>query len=162
MGVEALGESLSRCRVLMLDTMVFSYHLAGHPGYTPLTSTILRAVESGAVAGLTTTITLVELLTRPAQEDDLRAMWDYEAYLTNFPNLRLVSLDAALARETALIRAATKLRMPDAVQIAAARIHGADAIVTNDHSWIGKVTTPALIVLDDYLEAPSDTDQNHP
>ena len=153
MGVEALGESLSKCRVLMLDTMVFSYHLSGHPGYTPLTSTILRAVESGAVAALTTTITLAELLTRPAQEKDRQALRDYELYLTNFPNLKLVPLDAAVAREAALVRATTGLRMPDAIQVAAARINGADTIVTNDRAWLGKVSAPALLILGDYLPA---------
>jgi len=153
-GVETLSKVLSKCRVLMLDTMVFSYHLSGHPGYTPLTSTILRAVESGAVAGLTTTITLAELLTRPAQAKDLRALRDYELYLTNFPNLTLVPLDAAMAREAALVRAATGLRMPDAVQIAAARINGADTMVTNDRAWIGKVAAPALLILNDYLPTP--------
>ena len=153
MGVEAVGEALSRCRVLMLDTMVFSYHLSGHADYTPVTSTILRAVESGAVAGLTTTITLAELLTRPAQERDRQALRDYELYLTNFPNLKLVPLDAAVAREAALVRAATGLRMPDAIQIAAARINGADTIATNDRAWIGKVAAPALLILGDYLGA---------
>ena len=149
MGVEALREVLSRCRMLMLDTMVFSYHLAGHPDYTPLTSTILSAVESGAVAGLTSTITLAELLTRPAQEKDLHALRDYELYLTNFPNLKLVPLDAAVAREAALVRAVTGLRMPDAIQIAAARINGADTISTNNRAWIGKVAAPALLILGD-------------
>ena len=42
----------------------------------------------------------------------------YNLYLTHFPNLRLVPLDADLARETALVRAATGLRTPDAVQVA--------------------------------------------
>jgi predicted nucleic acid-binding protein len=96
---------------------------------------VLAAVESGQVAGLTTTVTLAELLTVPARAEDRRALLDYELYLTRFPNLRLVPLDAALARETALVRAATGLRMPDAVQVAAARLAGADAIVTNDRRW---------------------------
>ena len=154
MGVKALGEVLSRCRMLMLDTMVFSYHLSGHQSYTSLTSAILRAVESGAVAGLTSTITLAELLTRAAQAKDLQALRDYEMYLTNFPNLKLAPLDAAVAREAALVRAATGLRMPDAIQVAAARINGADTIVTNDRVWIGKVARPALLILDDYLPPP--------
>ena len=151
MGVETLQRALSECHLLMLDTVVFSYHLSGHSRYTPLTTTILKAIESAAVMGLTTTITLAELLTRPAQEGDRQAMQDYEVYLTNFPNLRIVPLDAHLARETARIRAATRLRIPDAIQIAAARANGADAIVTNDRAWLDKFTFPTVMVLDDYL-----------
>ena len=153
MGVEELRRTIAGYRLLALDTMVFSYHLFNHPRYVPLTSVVLEAIESGEVAGLITTVTLAEVLTVPAQAGDRRAMQDYELYLTCFPNLRLVPLDAALARETALVRAASRLRTPDAVQVAAARLAGAEAIVTNDRRWAGRVTGPALVMLDEYVEA---------
>jgi len=153
MGVDALMEALAGHERLLLDTMIFSYHLAGHPRYAPLTTAVLRAVESGAVAGLATTITLAELLTRPAQERDQAALQDYEAYLLHFPNLEIVPLDISVARETALVRAGTGLRTPDAIQVAAARVHGADAVVTNDRRWAGKFAEPAVILLDNFLGA---------
>jgi predicted nucleic acid-binding protein len=115
-----------------------------------LTREILTAIETGRIAGLTTTITLSELLTRPAQANDLRAMQEYELYIAHLPNLRLVSLDTSLARETARIRAATGLRTPDAVQIAAALFYQADAIVTNDHRWQNHTRGADLILLDEY------------
>jgi predicted nucleic acid-binding protein len=111
----------------------------------------LAAIESGQLEGLTTTLTLCELLTRPAQANDRRAMLDYELYLTRFPNLRLVPLDVTLARETARVRAMTRLRTPDAIQIAAAHLYQADAVVTNDHRWQDRVHSPDLILLDEYL-----------
>ena len=77
-------------------------------------------------------------------------MRDYELYLAHFPNLRVVPLDIALAREAAQVRAVTRLRMPDAIQVAAARLSGADGIVTNDKRWVGQVTQPVLVLLDDY------------
>lgn len=153
MGVEELRHAISGYKLLALDTMVFSYHLSDHPRYAPLTRAVLEAIESGQVAGLTTTITLAEVLTTPAQAGDRRAMQDYELYLTHFPHLRLVPLDTALARETALVRATSGLRTPDAIQVAAARLAGADAIVTNDHCWAGRVTEPKVVLLDDYVEA---------
>ena len=153
MGVEELRRTIAGYRLLALDTMVFSYHLFNHPRYAPLTSVVLVAIESGEVAGLITTVTLAEVLTVPAQAGDRRAMQDYELYLTRFPNLRLVPLDVTLARETALVRATSRLRIPDAVQVAAARLAGADAIVTNDRRWAGRVTGPALVMLDEYVEA---------
>jgi len=157
MGIEELRRTLSGYKLLALDTMVFSYHLFNQPRYVPQHHTgqgdVAGLVESGQVAGLITTVTLAEVLTVPAQAGDRRAMQDYELYLTHFPNLRLVPLDVALARETALVRAATKLRTPDAVQVAAARLAGADAIVTNDRRWAGRVKGPALVMLDEYVEA---------
>jgi predicted nucleic acid-binding protein len=74
------------------------------------------------------------------------------ARCTGFPNLQLAPLGVMPARETAFVRAAMGLRTPDAVQVAAARPHGADAIVTNDHRWAARVTTPLVILLDAYLQ----------
>lgn len=145
-----LRHVLAGHKSLLLDTMVFSYHLSNHSRYAPLTTVILETIESGKASGLTTTLTLAELLTVPAQRDDRRAMQEYELYLTHFPNLRIVPLDVALARETARVRGATRLRTPDAIQVAAARLYGADAIITNDRRWTGQVTQPALVLLDDY------------
>lgn len=150
MGIEELERIISTHNVLALDTMVFAYHLANHPRYSPLTRVVLNAVEFGRVAGVTTTVTLAEILTLPAQAGDREAMLDYELYLTTFPNLNVMPLDASLARETAWVRAATGLRTPDAVQIAAARLAHADAIVGNDRRWRGRIDAPDLILLDDY------------
>ena len=151
--IDKLRQDISACQLLVLDTMVFSYHLSDHPRYAPLSAVVLEAVESGEIAGLTTTITLAELLTVPAQSGDQRAMQEYELYLTHFPNLHILPLDTALAREAAQVRVATRLRMPDAIQIAAARLSGADGIVTNDRRWVGRVAQPALVLLDDYVDA---------
>jgi predicted nucleic acid-binding protein len=137
---------------VLLDTMVFSYQLANHARYAPLTNAVLEAVESGEVGGLTTTVTLAEILTVPAKAGSKRAMQDYEIYITQFPNLTVIPLDNALARETALVRAKTGLRTPDAVQVAAARLAGAGAIVTNDRRWARQVNDPPLLILDDYLD----------
>ena len=151
MGVEKLRRTVGNCQLVVLDTMIISYHLANHAQYGLFAQTILEAIESGKPEGLITTVTLAEILTRPAQANDRRAMQDYELYLTHFPHLRMVPLDADLARETARTRAETGLRTPDAVHIAAARLHGADAIVTNDHLWQSRVHTPTVILLDEYV-----------
>lgn len=65
MGIDELRRVISGYRLLTLDTMVFSYHLSNHPRYAPLTSVVLKAIESGQVAGLITTVTLAEILWCP-------------------------------------------------------------------------------------------------
>jgi uncharacterized protein len=150
MSVQALIEALAGCRLAFLDTMVFSYQLSNHPRYAPLTTAVLEAVEAGQMVGVTTTITLAEILTVPAKVGDEQALRDYELYLTHFPNLTFIPLDAALARQTARVRASTGLRAPDAIQVAAAQQVGADAIITNDHRWRGRVASPVLVLLDGF------------
>ena len=152
-GIARLRQTITTYNLLFLDTMVFSYHLSDHPDYAPLSAIILQAIESGDVVGLTTTITLAELLTVPAKAQNHRAMQEYELYLTHFPNLRLIPLDEDLAREAALVRASTRLRMPDAIQIAAARLSRAAAIITNDRRWVGRVKWPDILLMDDYRSA---------
>ncbi len=151
MGIDDFRRRLADLRLVALDTMVFIYHLAGHPRYSELTTAVLAAVEAGQLAALTTTVTLAEILTAPAKVGDRQALQDYELYLTRFPNLRIVPLDVALARETALVRGETGLRTPDAIQVAAARLAGADAILTNDRRWAGRVDRPAVVVLEEWV-----------
>ena len=151
MGVAELRQALTGFRLVFLDTMVFSYHLANHPRYVPLTEVVLEAVERGSPAGLTTVLTLAELLTVPAQVADRSAMLDYELFLTHFPNLTLVPLDVTLARTAAEVRAETRLPLPDAIQVAASRLGGAEALLTNDRDWGRRVVRPQVILLDDYV-----------
>ncbi|MBP8262031.1 MAG: type II toxin-antitoxin system VapC family toxin [Verrucomicrobia bacterium] len=151
MGVKDLKARLASLRTVLLDTVVFAYHLADHPQYSPLTTAVLAAVESGSLMGVVTTITLSELLAQPARAGNRRAVQEYELFLTHFPHLHLAPVDVELGRETALVRGETGLRMPDALQIAAGRLHGVDAIVTNDSRWRERVARPEVILLDDYL-----------
>ena len=150
MGVDDLARRLSTLRLISLDTMVFAYHLADHPRYSALTTAVLDAVESGRLNAVTTTVTLTEILTAPAKAGEQQALQDYEIFLTRFPNLHIAPLDVEMAREAALVRGEAGLRTPDAIQVAAARLAGAEAILTNDRRWVGRFDRPAVVLLDDY------------
>lgn len=151
-GVEAFLEALAGRERVLLDTMVFSYHFSAHPRYLPLTTTLLSQIEAGELEGLVTTVTLAEVLAAPARLGNEEAMYDYELFLVHFPHLRVVPLDVALARETARVRAETRLRFPDAVQVAAGRLAGADTLVTNDLRWPRVVSKPQILLLQDYAD----------
>ncbi len=151
MGLSELQDELAGLYRICIDTPVFAYHLAEHRRYVDYTSVILSAVEQNKIEGMITTITLAELLTYPAQKGDMQTLREWELYLTNFPNMLIVALDQALAREAAIVRGETRLKTPDAVQVAAARVNGADAIVTNDRPWDKRVASPRVLILDDFV-----------
>jgi predicted nucleic acid-binding protein len=130
--------------------MVFVYLLDDHPRYVELSAVVLSAVESGRLEGITTTVTLAELLTAPAQAGDERALRDYELYLTHFPHLTILPLDVGLARLAARTRVQSGLPLPDAVQVAAASHAGCDVIVSNDRRWRGKTGPLELVLLDEF------------
>lgn len=150
MGVEALRERLGGHKLVFLDTMVFVYLLEQNPTYLALAEMIFAEVEAGRLGALTSSLTLAEVLTGPAQAQDIKAMHDYELYLESFPHLKIVGVERKHASTIARVRAATGLRTPDAVQVAVATVAGADAIVGNDKAWAGKTGAIGYIMLNDF------------
>jgi len=62
----------------------------------------------------------------------------------------MLSIDTMLARSATGLRARYDIRVPDALQIAAALEAGATLFVTNDQR-LAKVQDIRVLVLDDYL-----------
>ena len=131
--------------------MLFIYLLEDHPRYADLADAVMELIENGASVGVTSTLTIAELLTAPAQAGDDRVLRDYELYLTNFPNLSIIPLSIDLARQAARVRATTGLKMPDSIQIATALESGADIIIGNDKRWSNRTGGLPLVLLDDFL-----------
>jgi len=151
MGVAALATALAPHPIVFVDTMVIVYLLENHPVYGDVAATVMNTIEQGVVTGVTSMLTLAELLTGPARAGNFTALRDYELYLTNFPNLTLHSIDADVARKVATVRAATGLRTPDAIQLATAELAGATAIVGNDKGWKGRTGALDLLLLNAFL-----------
>jgi predicted nucleic acid-binding protein len=151
MGLATLRNRLRDWKIAALDTSVIVYQLLNHPDYAPLTDMILHAIETGRLRGVTTTITLAEILTKAEQEADAQVAIDYEMYLTLFPNLTLLPVDVPLARAAARIRAQFRLKLPDAIQVAAAALARADVLITNDRDLQKKVSEPVVILLSDFV-----------
>jgi predicted nucleic acid-binding protein len=71
---------------------------------------------------------------------------------TLFPNLDVVDITRDVARRAAQLRAGYRLRPADALQVAAALLHGATAFVTNDRQ-LARVDALTVIVLDELAPA---------
>ena len=84
-GMNQWEEVLATHTKVVLDTMVLIYLIERHPRYFDLAKKVLETIESGALTGIISTITLAEILISPAQAGDMAAMRDYELYLLNFP-----------------------------------------------------------------------------
>ena len=157
MGLKTLEDVLAKAHFIFLDTNLFIYQLSNHPQYAEYAATVLRRVEAGDCVGLTTTVTLAELLVLPARMERLDALLNYEAYLTNFSNLQVAVIDSTVAREAAVIRAATGLPMPDAIQLAAASVYGVDRVITNDRRWRNHLRYPPVIQLGHFTDDSAQT-----
>ena len=85
--MKRLQDFLKNHPIIGVDTPLFIYHLEDHPRYIPLTEIIFTSLEKGMNKGITSYLTLLEILTKPKTEGALPAARDYEYYLTTFPNL---------------------------------------------------------------------------
>ena len=78
MGVKDLTGFLARYKRVGIDTMVFIYYLEDHPTYARLTRPLFEALESGKIAGVTSVITLMEILVHPKRSGKVAAAREYQ------------------------------------------------------------------------------------
>ena len=132
--------------------MVFIYHLQDHPRYSPLTQIIFESWEAGKNTGITSAVTLLEILVKPKRDENLAAASDYERLLTTYPNLRIADIDVEVASLAAGLRAKYSIKTPDALQVAACLHHGASGFITND-AQLKQLSAEGIevLVLDDLL-----------
>jgi predicted nucleic acid-binding protein len=146
-----LSKRLGSISKVGLDTTVFIYHFEAHPIYSPLTRELLSEIEKGVRKGITSTITLMEIIVKPLSLGRNDVARKYEALLMNFPNMEVVDLDRDVIREAARLRAKYRLRPPDALQVSACLLGGVGAFISNDRH-LGRLKEKSdIVILDDLI-----------
>jgi predicted nucleic acid-binding protein len=110
----------------------------------PFSSRYSRTLTPGRFTAVTSAITLLETLVVPYRAADTDLAARYEAILTNGRGLTLVPIVLPVIRMAAQIRAATSLRAPDALQLAAASLTKCTAFLTNDRRIPSLAGLPVL------------------
>jgi len=129
-----LLEELGANPVLAVDTAPIIYWLEGHPRLADRFAPVFAGAESGAVQVVISTVTLAEVLAGPLRAGNELLTAQYREALTRSAGWQVVPLDVEVAVEAARIRAAYRLRLPDAIQVATAIRVGAAALVTHDRA----------------------------
>ena len=137
-----------------LDSSIFIYFIEEHQKYLSLVEPIFEAVDAGALEAVTSSLTLLEVLVIPFRFANAALVDRYEALLTKSRGLRLVDLDRDFLRSVAQVRAATRAKTPDAMQLAAAMAAGCPVLLTNDDR-IPAVAGLRILQLEDYLPQDS-------
>jgi predicted nucleic acid-binding protein len=156
LGLTRLRSFLRRHKRIALDTSVFIYQLEANPRYVALTDAIFAWVERPDHAAVTSTITMLELLVQPYRESSDQRVNEFYGLLSTYPNLRWIAPDLESADIAARIRAAHRMRTPDALQAACAVQAQATGLITNDPVF-ERVEAFETLVLDQLLDPPSDT-----
>lgn len=137
-----------------LDSSIFIYFIEEHPVYLPLVEPLFEAMDAGELEAVTSSLTLLEVLVIPFRFGNAALVDRYEALLTKSRGLRLVDLDRDFLRSVAQVRAATRAKTPDAMQLAAAMTAGCPVLLTNDDR-IPAVAGLRILQLEDYLPQDS-------
>jgi predicted nucleic acid-binding protein len=145
----ALEQDLATHNVIGVDTAPFIYLWERHPRYFTPSETLFYHLRSPEVQGVTSVITLIEACVHPQRQGRLDLVQAYERSLVHSQQVRMLPVDATLARRAMTLRAQYDIRVPDALQIAAALEAGATLFVTNDQQ-LRKVQEIGVLLLDDY------------
>ncbi len=138
-------------QAVAFDTAPLIYYLEEHPTYLFLVDELFDAIDAGHANGMTSVLTLLEVLVKPLRDGHSQIADEYRQLLTSSSNLKLHAIDEAVSQRAASLRARHAwLRTPDALQLGTAVEHGADVIVTNDERWKA-LKEIRVIVLKDYV-----------
>ena len=120
-----------------------------HEPYLTLLAPAWQQAEAGQLLVVCSELAVAETLVRPIRERDL----DVEAAFRNVfaaPEVEVVPATRRLWEETARLRAATRLKTPDALHAATALQAGCALFITNDAD-LRRVDGLPVTILDDLL-----------
>jgi predicted nucleic acid-binding protein len=133
-----------------VDTSAFIYFIEEHPRYLSIVEPVFQAMAAGDLEGVTSALTLLEVLVVPFRANDTALASRYETILTRSRGLRLIDLSLPQLRAAAQLRAATGMKTPDALQVAAALSAGCTALLTNDDRWPARVGGLRILRIEAY------------
>ncbi|HEY7558640.1 MAG TPA: PIN domain-containing protein [Candidatus Binatia bacterium] len=145
-----LRRAVEKHKVIGFDTAPFIYFIEDVAPYADLLDPVFGLVESRTLGAVTSTVTFAEILTKPFADKNFSLVDEIKFTLKTFAALTVLSIDEKLAEAAAHIRARYTIRLPDALQVAAAIQGAATLFLTNDKR-VKKVEGLEVIVLSDYL-----------
>lgn len=134
-----------------LDSSAFIYYIEENPLYLPVLDSLFDEIGEGRLRAVTSSLTLLETLVVPLRAGNEVLARQYEQFLTQ-SRVLLIPINPPLLRAAAHVRAATRLKTPDAIQVTSALSAGCPAFLTNDQR-VTSVPGLQILQIENYLEA---------
>ena len=145
-----LNDALNGVTNLGFDTSPVIYFVEANHRYDALVTEIFQRVDNGILAGVTSMITLTEVLVHPIRRSDTMLETKYSDLLLHSANFETRPIGAGIARRAASLRGRYNLRTPDALQIATALESDCQAFLTNDRQ-LSQIPDLRVLVLDELI-----------
>lgn len=116
-----------------LDTNIIIYIVEGNEKFDNILNSLLAEMSANRIIAVTSEITIAEALVKPFQTKSQPDQDAFRAFMSPTRNLEMIPILREVLESSAQIRATTKLKLPDAIHWATARIHNCDSFLTNDH-----------------------------
>lgn len=123
------------------DTNLFIYLLEDVGPQSDRVAEVRQRMLERADELVTSTLTLGEVLVKPAEQGNEALRQRYEDVLSR--TTRLIAFDRESARRYTEIRRNRNIRPPDAIQLACAAQVGVDLFITNDDR-LSRLTIPGI------------------
>jgi len=127
-----IADLCQRHHRLALDTNVLIYLFEAGGELVEVASSIVTAIDEGRSEGVVASVALTELIVGPVRAGDEAMAERYVDAVRSIGGLRIVPVNAEIAIEAGILRGRHRLRLADALHVAAAREAGATAFITND------------------------------
>jgi predicted nucleic acid-binding protein len=132
-------------KLVAIDTAPFIYYIEEDPTYASIVDVLFDAVDRNVCRGVTSVLTLQEVLVQPLRLGRPDLAVKYREILKNSRNILLLDISPAIAERAAGLRAKYRwLRAPDAFQIATGLGSGAQLVFTHDSKWKSVKEIPVL------------------
>lgn len=130
-----------------LDANVFIYGVEEVEPWVRVVQPVIEGLGTGIVDGVTSEITVAEVLVRPLRENDETGLRAFGRAVRSHGDLAVAPVTRAVLVGAAALRAADPaLKLPDAIHAATARQSGCGVLVTNDDR-LGRASVPGVEVL---------------
>src|SRR5437868_5552902 len=113
-------DALQGIHHLFLDTPPVISYVEENPQYVASVGLVFDEIDTGSLIGVTSPVTLAESLVAPYHLSSAALEQQYIDRIVHGRNTDFVLIDDAVARRAAELRVRHRLRLPDALQAAAA------------------------------------------
>jgi len=142
--------NLPKSARIYIDTVIVIYTVEQAPVYGRLLGDLWHQLQAGNIEVFTSELTLMETLILPMRNSDIFLIDAYERLLRS-PQIQLISINQAVLRDAARLRATTpSLRTPDAIHTATVMISGCTQFLTNDRK-LRTLTGLPVVIIDEVL-----------